>query len=201
MPRPGRPSAPAPAAAPIPAPRPARLAPPAAPREPRAPPPAPPVRPACAAASKRLIGWSPSSPVAAGAGVLPVAAGGEATAGAPPARSPAPPPRACACSCCTLSGMPYASLAGYAFSYLGQSKRTFSRYSTARSGLLKAALIARSISALGNPMPSIFAIASSRCDPKVSAEGSLKAAPSANGADGADGAGEGVAGAFTVGAV
>ena len=48
-------------------------------------------------------------------------------------------------------------------------------------------------------MPSIFAIASSRCDPKVSAEGSLKVAPSANGADGAEGAGEGVAGAFTVG--
>ena len=51
-------------------------------------------------------------------------------------------------------------------------------------------------------MPSIFAIASSRCDPKVSAEGSLKVAPSADGADGAEGAegaGEGVAGAFTVG--
>ena len=54
-------------------------------------------------------------------------------------------------------------------------------------------------------MPSIFAIASSRCDPNVSAEGSLKVALSADGADGADGAegaegaGEGVAGAFTVG--
>lgn len=206
LPRPGRPSAPAPpaaapAAAPIPAPRPARLLPPPAPREPRAPPPVPPVRPACAAASKRLIGWSPSSPVAAGAGVLPVAAGGEAAAGTAPARSPAPPPRACACSCSTLSGMPYARLVGYTFSHLDQSKRTVSRYSTARSGLLKAALIARSISALGNPMFSIFAIASSRCDPRVSAEGSLKVAPSANGADGADGAGEGVAGAFTVGPV
>lgn len=80
-------------------------------------------------------------------------------------------------------------------------KRTFSRYSTARSGLLKAALIARSISVLGNPMPSIFAMASSRCEPKVSAEGSLKVAPSADGADGAEGAegaGEGVAGAFAV---
>ena len=51
-------------------------------------------------------------------------------------------------------------------------------------------------------MPSIFAMASSRCDPKVSAEGSLKVAPSADEADvaeGAEGAGEGVAGAFTVG--
>ena len=127
-----------------------------------------------------------------------MAAGGETAAGAPPGCSPAPPPRVLCCSCSTLSGIPYASLAGYAFGNLSQLKRTFSRYSTARSGLLKAALIARSISALGNPMPSIFAIASSRCEPKVSAEGSLKVAPSADGADGADGAGEGVAGAFAV---
>lgn len=133
-----------------------------------------------------------------------MAAGGETAAGTPPGRSPAPPPRAFCCSCCTLSGMPYASLAGCAFRNIGQLKRTFSRYSTARSGLLKAALIARSISALGNPMPSIFAIASSRCDPKVKAEGSLKVGPSEGGADGAEGAegvGEGVAGACTVGPV
>ena len=39
----------------------------------------------------------------------------------------------------------------------------------------------------------MFEIASSRCAPRVSAEGSLNEAPSA---DGADGAGEGVAGAF-----
>ena len=63
------------------------------------------------------------------------------------------------------------------------------------------------MSALGNPIPSIFAIASSRCDPKVKAEGSLKVGPSEDGADGADGAegaegvGEGVAGACTVGPV
>ena len=44
-------------------------------------------------------------------------------------------------------------------------------------------------------MASMFKMASSRCAPRVSAEGSLNEAPSA---DGADGAGEGVAGAFAV---
>jgi hypothetical protein len=44
-------------------------------------------------------------------------------------------------------------------------------------------------------MLSMFAMASSRWDPSVSADGSLKLAPSAAGADGA---GEGVAGAFDV---
>ena len=44
-------------------------------------------------------------------------------------------------------------------------------------------------------MLSIFAIASSRCEPSVRAEGSLKLAPSVAGAEGA---GEGVAGAFVL---
>jgi hypothetical protein len=39
---------------------------------------------------------------------------------------------------------------------------TLSRYSTARSGLKNAALIARSISALGKPILSIFETAASR---------------------------------------
>ena len=74
---------------------------------------------------------------------------------------------------------------------------TFKRYSTARSGLKKAALMARSISALGNPILSIFAIASSRCEPNVRADGSLKVVLSAPAAAAA-GTGEGVAGAFAV---
>ena len=77
---------------------------------------------------------------------------------------------------------------------------TFRRYSTARSGLKNAALIARSISALGKPMLSIFAIASSRCAPRVRADGSLKLAPSADAAaaGAGAGAGDGVDGAFDV---
>ena len=73
-------------------------------------------------------------------------------------------------------------------------KFTFNRYSTARSGLKKAARIARSISALGNPILSILAIASSRCEP--GSDGSLKLAP---GAAVEAGAGDGVAGAFGAG--
>ena len=98
MPRPPAPAS-APAAAPIPAPRPSILAPLAPPaRPPRAPAGPPPVRPACAAASNRLMGWSPSSPVAT-TGVLPVAAGGEAAAGRPAARvPPTAPPLAWVCS-------------------------------------------------------------------------------------------------------
>ena len=80
-------------------------------RPPRAPPAAPPVRPACAAASNRLIGWSPS-PLVGAAGVLSLAAGGEAAAGVLAARgAPAVLPLACACSRCTFSGMPYQPLA------------------------------------------------------------------------------------------
>lgn len=51
---------------------------------------------------------------------------------------------------------------------------TLSRYSTARSGLLKAALIARSICDLSNPMLSKFAIADARSVPSAKADGSLK---------------------------
>jgi hypothetical protein len=51
---------------------------------------------------------------------------------------------------------------------------TVNRYSTARSGLKKAARIARSMSALGKPMLSMLAIAASRSGPIVSADGSLK---------------------------
>lgn len=52
-------------------------------------------------------------------------------------------------------------------------KRTFNKYSTALSGLLNAALIARSISALGNPIDSISAIAAVRALPVAKAFGSL----------------------------
>ena len=110
---PKRPAPPSPpAAAPIPAPRPARLAPPAPPvRAPRAPPAPPPARPAWAAASNRLMAWSPSSLVAA-AGVFPVAGGGEVAAGVPAARAPpGVPALACDCSRCTFSGMPCGQLA------------------------------------------------------------------------------------------
>ena len=78
----------------------------------------------------------------------------------------------------------------------------FKRYSTARSGLKNAALIARSISALGKPMLSMFAIASSPCAPMVRADGSLKLAPSvdatAAGPGAGAGAGDGVDGASNV---
>ena len=60
--------------------------------------------------------------------------------------------------------------------FIGQRKMgqlTFSRYSTARSGLLKAALIARSMSARAKPMLSRFAMASARSVPTYNAFGSL----------------------------
>ena len=66
------------------------------------------------------------------------------------------------------------------------------RYSTARSGLKNAALIARSISALAKPMLSIFAITSSRCGPRVRADGSLKLGPSADAVAAGAEAGDGV---------
>lgn len=69
---------------------------------------------------------------------------------------------------------------------------TVKRYSTARSGLKKAARMARSISARGNPMASMLAMAASRSPPIVRAEGSLKRS------DCCAGAGEGVAGTFCV---
>jgi len=62
--------------------------------------------------------------------------------------------------------------------------------------LKNAALIARSISALGKPMLSIFSIAASLCAPRVRVDGSLKFPPSVP-VDAA-GAGDGVAGAFDV---
>jgi len=70
-------------------------------------------------------------------------------------------------------------------------KLTVRRYSIARSGLKNAALIARSASALANPMFSIWLIAFSASAPIVNAEGSLKAAGSP---DRAPPAGVGVAG-------
>lgn len=71
---------------------------------------------------------------------------------------------------------------------------TLMRYSTARPGLKKAALIARSISALGKPMLSMLATAASRCVPSVRADGSLKVPPSAVAPVDAAGTGVGVAG-------
>lgn len=68
------------------------------------------------------------------------------------------------------------------------------RYSTARSGLKKAARIAASISALAKPMLSMLAMAASRSLPMVRAEGSLNWRSVACCA----GAGDGVAGAFWV---
>lgn len=61
-----------------------------------------------------------------------------------------------------------------------------------------AALIARSISALGKPIFSIFAITSSRCAPSVRADGSLKLGPSADAAAAGAEAGDGVDGGFDV---
>ena len=69
---------------------------------------------------------------------------------------------------------------------------TFSRYSTARSGLKKAALIAASISVLAKPMLSILAIAALRSSPRVRAEGSSNRR--FEGGDADCGAGEGVVG-------
>lgn len=71
-------------------------------------------------------------------------------------------------------------------------KLTLSRYSIARSGLKKAALMARVISSLAKPMLSIWAITGSLREPLSSVEGSLKVGASA---DGWAPAGEGVAGA------
>ena len=57
-------------------------------------------------------------------------------------------------------------------------ERTLKRYSTALSGLLNAARIARSICDLSNPIFSISVTADARCWPKARAFGSLKLAPS-----------------------
>lgn len=73
---------------------------------------------------------------------------------------------------------------------------TFKRYSTARSGLKNAALIARSISALGNPILSIFATAAARAAPSARVEGSLKCASFVVAAPVVRAAGEGVDGMF-----
>ena len=58
------------------------------------------------------------------------------------------------------------------------SEQTVKRYSTALSGLLNAARIARSICDLSKPMLSISAIADERCWPTAKALGSLKLVPS-----------------------
>ena len=71
------------------------------------------------------------------------------------------------------------------------------RYSTARFGLLKAALIARSICALSNPMLSIYAIADARSVPSAKADGSSKLPVAAVGAVEPAAAGVGVAGMFS----
>ena len=73
---------------------------------------------------------------------------------------------------------------------------TFNRYSTALSGLEKAACIALSMSALRKPILSMFAIAASLWGPSVIAVGSLNVGTSPAGADGTVGAGEGVGGIF-----
>lgn len=71
---------------------------------------------------------------------------------------------------------------------------TVRRYSTARFGLLKAALIARSICVLSNPMLSMFAIADARSVPRAKADGSSKLPVPAAGAVEPVAAGVGVAG-------
>ena len=71
---------------------------------------------------------------------------------------------------------------------------TVSKYSTARSGLLKAALIARSICDLSNPILSRFAIAADRSAPRANADGSLKVLVSVVGTVEVVEAGVGVAG-------
>ncbi len=59
--------------------------------------------------------------------------------------------------------------------------------------------MARSISALGKPMLSMFWMAASRWEPRARAEGSLKLAASvAAGAEEPPGAGDGVDGGFVV---
>jgi hypothetical protein len=58
------------------------------------------------------------------------------------------------------------------------------RYSTARSGLLNAALMALSISSRAKPISIMFVIAASRCAPMARAEGSLKLAPAGDGVSG-----------------
>lgn len=90
--------------------------------------------------------------------------------------------------------MPYLQLS-YNAKIAGISALTVRRYSTARSGLLKAARIARSISTRGKPIVSIFAIAAFRWAPSVNADGSLKLPLSIVEVGGA---GDGVEGAFDV---
>ena len=163
--------------APAPAPRPSRPGMVAAPGGPRGPPralPVPPVRPAWAAASKRLMGSSLGSAEGAVEPVVVVPVVWPAGAAPPVGAVCLGAARGASC-CWAFSGIP------------------FRRYSTARSGLLKAARMARSIWARSKPMLSMSAMAAAREEPRARAEGSLNAAGSAAGADVA-GAGEGVAG-------
>ena len=101
---------------------------------------------AWAAASKRLMGWSGS--VGAADGVLPAppaaAGGGEVVFPGVPVAGRAEAGRGACCSCWMFSGIPVR------------------RYSTARSGLKNAALMARSICERSKPMDSMFCIAESR---------------------------------------
>jgi len=62
--------------------------------------------------------------------------------------------------------------------------------------LKKAALIARRISSLGNPMLSMLATAASLSGPSARAEGSLNVLDSEEAGAAAEGAGDGVAGGF-----
>lgn len=180
--RPAAPAAP-PAAAAAPAPDPAD-----APLVPVRPP-----RPACAAASKRLIGSSEAL-VVVGASVAGAAAGaGEAAVWEGAEGREEGDAAAGRSSRAALSGIPYFTLDFHLKTPQAQC-RTVNRYSTARSGLKKAARIARSISVLSNPILSMLAMADSRSFPIASAEGSLNCRPSLGLAAGA---GDGVAGTFS----
>ena len=76
---------------------------------------------------------------------------------------------------------------------MAECELTLRRYSTARSGLKNAALMARSMSTLGKPMLSMFATAAAPASPIASADGSLKLR---GGSAVVAGAGDGVAGAL-----
>jgi hypothetical protein len=77
-----------------------------------------------------------------------------------------------------------------------ETYRTLSRYSTARSGLKNAALIAASMSVRAKPMLSMLAIAALRSSPKVRADGSSKRR--FDGGEAVCGAGVGVTGTLGI---
>lgn len=121
---------------------------------------------AAAAASKRLRGAFEAAGAAAGAGVAARGAAAPAPAGEGVPGGLAAEGTGAGAGSGAVSGMPYARERQYrAHSAAKGQERTVMRYSTARCGLLKLALIARCTWSLGKPMLTISLMLVSSAEP------------------------------------